>query len=67
MIVGGYSLHLYCDFCIRSGWQGVEFDDRDHRTCMKEARKQGWTFTRTKPKKCRCPRCSGNYPPPRRN
>lgn len=66
MIVGGYSLHLYCD----SGpkcytWQATgqvrfgDFPGHNERDSRKQAREAGWTFKRVDgEEKCYCKRCS---------
>lgn len=68
MIVGGYSLHLYCDNgpkCLLWPLMGnvshSEFDGDTERECRKEARKDGWTFKRdrkTGAETCYCKRCN---------
>ena len=46
MIVGGYSLHLYCDYCNRNvGFSSNHPDEFAAETggeCRKQARKRGW-------------------------
>lgn len=62
MIVGCYSIDLYCDY-----------ENSDHRwdansnppayigeteaECLRAARKDGWKFTRERPRKAKCPIC----------
>ena len=67
MIVGGYSLHLYCDgvgcqTLLMAVHPPVLIDERataefagaNERACMAEARRCGWRFVRD----CAvCPRC----------
>ena len=59
MVVGGYTLDLYCDN------ESVEhpYDEFPHtffselgRTCRQEARKAGWTIRKNK---AYCPLCGG--------
>lgn len=57
MIVGCYSLHLYCELC-------NEFEDgfdmpKTFAEAIKQAKAKGWKFSKDK-KRCYCPRCKGN-------
>ena len=65
MIVGCYTLDLYCD-CPTHKEIYSEFPDQYFaefgKNCMKQARANGWKFTRDKITGGRiaiCPRCSG--------
>lgn len=71
MIVGGYTLHLYCDLagCPVFDLPGspeerdpAEFYAQTYWKCKKLAREAGWYFFNSKsgaPQKVRCPECSG--------
>lgn len=67
MIVGCYSLHLYCDF--GKGPEGDqthggvrflefphEFTGKTESACLKEARKAGWKIYPAQ-RKAKCPKC----------
>lgn len=65
MIVGCYTLHLYCDFerdgkhggveTYKIGWP-AEFTGKTESECLKEARKAGWRIFKAEGK-AKCPRC----------
>ncbi len=64
MIVGAFTLDLYCDCCkpyerspksFRRGPHPEQFVGQTERECMQAARKEGWTF-RTGFARCR--KCS---------
>jgi hypothetical protein len=72
MIVGCYSMHLYCDTGnAKPGYPGdsgnsphnharpgfAEFTGPTEGDCKRQARKQGWRFSRDN--KVYCPICSG--------
>jgi len=49
MIVGGYSLHLYCDgpfhaelHPVRLTSLDAEFEGHDERDCNRQAKRRGW-------------------------
>ncbi len=65
MIVGAYTLDLYCDCCrpwdrhekernIR-GPHPYQYVEHNLKRAMREAREDGWTFRKGQ---CRCPQCS---------
>jgi len=60
MIVGGYTLDLYCDCCPKEkndAWSTNpphQYAAINLKMCMKWARKDGWSFRK---KMCRCPKC----------
>lgn len=61
MIVGGYSLHLYCDDPLhqeRHPHQVTSIDadiaERNETACLRVARIRGWRFRQGK---CFCPDC----------
>ncbi len=62
MIVGGYSLHLYCDHPRHKELHPTHFTslDADYSgytevDCKRQARNDGWTFSRDY--KCYCKTC----------
>lgn len=62
MIVGGYSLHLYCDdpsHKVRHPHQfqslDAEIDGPNELDCRRQARARGWLF---RAGKCICPVCA---------
>ena len=55
MIVGGYTLELYCDFCNRNYFGPDEFINELGSICRKKAKKYGWIL---KGNKAKCPVCS---------
>lgn len=63
MIVGGYSLHLYCDSereckAIRESWMTPtfgEFEGTNEADCNRQAKRRGWKIRNGK---CFCPLCS---------
>jgi hypothetical protein len=61
MIVGGYSLHLYCDYvnaAHSSPGQFAAFFAETERVCWRQAREEGWRFrTRSGRRFTRCPLC----------
>lgn len=67
MIVGCYTLHLYCDNggdefgtnCPNRSivYNAAEFTGPDKKTCLSEARKLGWSFNLNRTK-AHCPRCT---------
>ncbi len=67
MIVGCYSMDLYCDTAqedrskCRVGWEyngPPVYTGRTESECLREARKDGWLFTRDRPRKAYCPKCA---------
>lgn len=59
MIVGCYSLHLYCDFDRHEKDTHTfphEFTGRTEGECFKDARSKGWKIY-PKDDKAKCPRC----------
>jgi hypothetical protein len=64
VIVGTYTLDLYCDCCrpyerrgtgTKRGPHPEQFVFKSERETMRQARKEGWTFRKGK---CRCRACS---------
>jgi hypothetical protein len=70
MIVGCYSLELYCENYKNGGLDGIhEFEEMPHlftserrEDCEKQARDIGWMIN-NKSGVCLCPRCSGKGTP----
>lgn len=61
MIVGCYTLDLYCDFeNAEHPWNAFpkQFCGHTLGECKRAARKDGWTFH--KDGNARCPKCKGN-------
>lgn len=64
MIVGGYSLHLYCDQpgCQTNstgfGVKPSEFAGWCRRDAEKQARADGWSFNHKRPEQVKCPNCA---------
>lgn len=63
MVVGGYSLHLYCaknDMCKGARWEGDivfgDFGGSNLAMAKRDAVKQGWRFSKGD---VVCPYCSG--------
>ena len=60
MIVGCYSLHLYCDFGDAEIHEGMtfphEFTGRTEAACFRDAKKRGWRIY-SQQRKAKCPRC----------
>ncbi len=67
MIVGGYTLHLYCDGrgCLTNYPHGrgedaryvaVEFSGETGQECRKDAKKAGWIIN-ARNGTCLCPKC----------
>ena len=58
MIVGCYSIDLYCDFGPHPVGYGFphQFTGQTEAVCFREARKKGWRIYR-KQGKAKCPRC----------
>lgn len=66
MIVGGYSLHLYCDVggdpyaknCPNKPWHGkpTEFDGKSKHDTYTQARRQGWKINVEG--RAICPKCA---------
>lgn len=64
MIIGGYDLHLYCDYpdedyehrgsAAHPGPSHVQIMEPSKRAAYAEARKRGWAFRMNK---CLCPYC----------
>lgn len=46
MIVGGYSLHVYCEVCNAFDQNNQNVESK--REAMKELRARGWLFTKDK-------------------
>ena len=70
MIVGGYSMDLYCDKAgCNNGHRGsnmgeVQYVGETRSECVREARRDGWRFSRSKsPKEAYCPECSKSFRP----
>lgn len=74
MIVGCYSVDLYCDNEDRTGdkrckrrngplrYGSDQYTGETEGECLRQARKEGWKFTRDRPRKAYCPACSGKRP-----
>lgn len=64
MIVGCYSMDLYCDAencpdrSHRIGSVYAQLIGRYERECLREARKLGWKFSKSHPRKAFCPTCA---------
>lgn len=68
MIVGCYSVDLYCDgreggidpVCrVGYGYAGPPvYTGETEGECLRQARRDGWTFTREHPRKAYCLSCS---------
>ena len=63
MIVGGYSLHLYCDNVLHAfrhpdkvGSLDAEFAGHERADCRKDAKAKGWKLDFKKGTAC-CPKC----------
>jgi len=63
MIVGGYSLHLYCDGARHAelhpnklGSLDAEFAGHDEADCNRQARRKGWRLNKQQGK-AYCPAC----------
>ena len=56
MIVGGYTVHLYCDHP-QADWKcgHGEYTGHNEAQCFKQARKDGWVIRLTD-RTARCPR-----------
>lgn len=59
MIVGCYSIDLYCDGEYRHGYQEdmAQFADADESRCYRQARRAGWVVN-TREQKAYCPTCA---------
>ena len=56
MVVGGYSLHCYCEACNRFG--EAEYNPQTFAEAVRIMQKKGWTFNRARDK-CWCPEHKG--------
>jgi hypothetical protein len=76
MIAGCYSVDLYCDNAdpASEGRRGVckgpaykpnpdAYTGETEGECLRQARRDGWTFTRTRPRFAYCPACSNKGTP----
>lgn len=63
MIVGCYSVDLYCDNTegkkCPSPWSSFPwvYTGETQGECLRQARKAGWRFSRERPRKAYCPKC----------
>ena len=62
MIVGGYTLHLYCDFAgvheYRDAFGFAEFSGDNQRKAEGDARRRGWRFHIVDGQRLvKCPKC----------
>lgn len=61
MIVGAYSLDLYCDnekYKHPFGYMPHQYVGETYAECVREARRDGWLISNDR-QKCLCPKCSG--------
>lgn len=63
MVVGCYTMDLYCDYTGPCRWSDFpsQYTGRTESECLRGARLDGWRF-HGRPKLARCPKCvrSGN-------
>jgi hypothetical protein len=60
VIVGCYTVDLYCDGC-NLGYghrRGSQYTGQTEAECLRQARRDGWLFTRDRPRKAFCPTCA---------
>lgn len=75
MIVGGYTIHLYCDdprhdaeYILslgRAEYLDATFNGNTYNDCARQARKKGWILSHNR-QSCICPNHSGKNPEKKR-
>ena len=69
MIVGGYTLDLYCDRkdCVHAynpEWNPREYIGEHGSSCRAQARRDGWLLSRVHDGGATCPECKHKAPAP---